>query len=334
MSNRSIVFMFSGQGSHYYQMGRAFFDGNTAFRRILLEMDDTARPLLGRSIVDVLYTDGRRKDEPFDDIRLTSAAIFMVEYALARILMDDGVRPDYLLASSMGTYAAAAIAAALDPAEALKSVIGMATLYGARCRKGGMIAILGPARLHRELTVLRENSDVAAVNFASHFVISTIAERFDEIEAVLVREKIAFQRIAVSWPFHSRWIEHVQEAILEILGRLRFQSPAIPLVCCARSGILEALTPESLWNSVRKPIEFEQTVVALERRGPCCYIDVGPAGTLATMLKHMLPSASASRACQIMSPFGAELRNYRTLTSDRSLSGGLSADPKYRNMHA
>ena len=119
MSRRSVVFMFSGQGSQYYQMGRAFFDENPTFRRILLELDDVATPLLGRSIVDVLYNDGRRKDEPFNKLKLTSAAIFMVEYALAKTLMNDGIHPDCLLASSMGIYAAAAIAAAIDPGEAL-----------------------------------------------------------------------------------------------------------------------------------------------------------------------------------------------------------------------
>jgi len=113
MSERSTVFMFSGQGSQYYQMGRSFFDGNAAFRNTVLQLSDVARPLLGRSIIDVLYNDGRRKDELFDEIKLTSAAIFIVEYALAKVLIDDGVKPDYLLASSMGIYAAAAIAAAV-----------------------------------------------------------------------------------------------------------------------------------------------------------------------------------------------------------------------------
>jgi acyl transferase domain-containing protein len=334
MSNCSVVFMFSGQGSHYYQMGRAFFDGNAAFRRILLQLDEVAKPLLGRSIADVLYNDGRRKDELFDNIQLTSAAIFMVEYALASVLIDDGVKPDYLLASSMGTYAAAAVAAALDPDEALKSVIELASGYEARCRKGGMIAILGSPRLHRDLRALHDNSDIAAVNFASHFVISTTDEHFDEIEAALLHEKVAFQKLAVSWPFHSRWIDHGREATLDVLGKLRYRQPVIPLICCARSGALEALTPESLWNSVRSPIEFERTIAELETRGPWYYVDVGPAGTLATMLKHALPSESDSQAYPILTPFGGELRNYQRLTSERSLLGNSSPDVKQRNLRA
>src|SRR6201994_463576 len=142
MSKRSLVFMFSGQGSQYYQMGRTFYDSNTKFRSILLRLNDVAKPLLGRSIIDVLYDDRRKKDEAFNDIKLTSVAIFIVEYALARTLIDDGVNPDVLLASSMGTYAAAAIAGALDPEAIVGCLVKLATIYETRCRRGGMIAVL------------------------------------------------------------------------------------------------------------------------------------------------------------------------------------------------
>jgi bacillaene synthase trans-acting acyltransferase len=324
MSERSTVLMFSGQGSQYYQMGRRFFDGNVAFRNILLQLSDVAKPLLGRSIIDVLYNDGRRKDELFDEIKLTSAAIFIVEYALARVLIDDGVKPDYLLASSMGIYAAAAIAAAADPREVLESVIKLAAIYETRCRKGGMIAILGNAKLHGEMSVLRANSDVAAVNFDDHFVISTTEEYWDEITAVLLRENFSFQKVAVSYPFHSRWMDDAREAALAVLETLRCRQPMIPLICCAQTSVLETITPASFWNSVRRPIEFQRTIAELERRGPRYYVDAGPAGTLTTLLKYALPSSSCSEMYPVLSPYGNELRNYEKLASERSLLGNPS----------
>lgn len=334
MFSRNIVFMFSGQGSHYYQMGRALFDGSDAFRRILLQLDDVAKPLLNRSIIDVLYKDGRRKDELFDEIQLTSAAIFMVEYALANVLIDHGVKPDYLLASSMGTYAAAAVAAVLDPTDALRSIIEVAKGYEAKCQRGSMIAVLGAPQLHRDLKVLHDNSDIAAVNFASHFVISTTNGHINEIEAALLRENIVFQRIAVSWPFHSRWIDDARQATLEVLGKLRYRQPIIPLICCARSAVLETVSAESCWDSVRNPIEFARTIAELEKRGPSYYVDVGPAGTLATFLKYALPSTSTSQTYSILTPFGGELRNYQRLISERSSPANLPPDEKRQNLRA
>jgi hypothetical protein len=84
---------------------------------------------------------------------------------------------------------------------------------------------------------------------------------------------------------------------------------------------------------VRKPIEFERTIAELEKRGPRYYVDVGPAGTLATFLKYALPSTSASRMYSILSPFGTELKNYDRLTSERGLFGNPFPDAKPWDLH-
>jgi bacillaene synthase trans-acting acyltransferase len=226
----------------------------------------------------------------------------------------------------MGIYAAAAIAAALDPHEALESIIKVAAIYEARCLKGGMIAILGSAKLHSDLSVLRENSEIAAVNFDSHFVISTIDRHLPEIFTALDRQSVAFQKVAVSYPFHSHWIDAARDAALAILGELHYSQPRIPLICCAGSGVLNAIAPESIWTALRRPIEFTRTIAKLEQSGPGEYIDVGPAGTLATFLKYVLPSTSSSRSFSILSPFGTDLKNYARLTTERNLFGGAFAN--------
>jgi malonyl CoA-acyl carrier protein transacylase len=208
----------------------------------------------------------------------------------------------------------------------------MATIYETRCKKGGMITILDNQKLHHGLSALRQHSDIAALNFESHFVISATDEHLGEIEAVLLREKVAFQKVAVSYPFHSRWIDGAREAALEVLGTMQYRQPKIPIICCAETDVLGALAPQTIWSSVRKPIEFERTIVKLEKRGPRCYIDVGPAGTLATFQKYILPSTSASKAYPILSPFGTEMKNYARLTSERGLFENPS-NAQHRNLH-
>jgi bacillaene synthase trans-acting acyltransferase len=319
MPARSLVLMFSGQGSQYYQMGRAFFDGNAKFRSELLRLDAVATRLVGRSMVDILYHDNRKKDEPFEAIQLTSAAIFMIEYALVRTLLDDGFKPNYLLAASLGVYAAAAAADVLDPADALECITRASTVYETRCPKGAMIAILGRPALHRELRALQDYSDVAAVNFDGHFVVSTLEKHVDQITSELDRNGVAFQKIPVSYPFHSRWMDGCADAAQAIFATLTYREPRIPIICCSQTTVVGPISSAAIWNAVRKPIEFQQSIAKLEMHGPCSYVDVGPAGTLATFLKYALPSTSASKAHPILSPFGVELKNYERLTSQREL---------------
>jgi acyl transferase domain-containing protein len=170
--------------------------------------------------------------------------------------------PTTLLALSMG-ICAAAIASVIDPREILETLAKLATIYEARCQKGSMTAVLGNQTLHRDLNALRENSDIAAINFGSHFAISTSDEHLDGMTATLLTENIAFQKVAASYPFHLRWVDGARDTALEILGTLRYRRPTIPLVCCARTGVLETVTPESIWSTVRKPIAFERTITEL-----------------------------------------------------------------------
>ncbi|XOS93736.1 acyltransferase domain-containing protein [Brevibacillus laterosporus] len=53
--NPSIVFMYSGQGSQYYQMGRALFEQNNIFRSYMYELDAKVRELIGVSVRSELY---------------------------------------------------------------------------------------------------------------------------------------------------------------------------------------------------------------------------------------------------------------------------------------
>ena len=316
MSERSIVLMFSGQGSQYYQMGHSFFDANARFRRSLIDLDEIAKPIYGLSIIDVLYDERRIKSDPFKDIKLTSAAIFMVEYALARVLIDDGVKPDYLLASSLGLYAAAAVSGVLEPRDVLGCLANVSAAYETLCPKASMLAILGSPALHRDLAVLREYSDIAGVNFDSHFVISTPDEHVSGICAALRREDITYQEIQTSYAFHSRWIDGAKNAVLEALGALHFRLPKIPIVCCAQANLIETVSPATFWHSVRQPIEFARTIAELEKRGPHDFIDAGPAGTLATFLRYGLPTSSASRTYSTLSPFNLDLKNYQRVISE------------------
>src|SRR5215467_13794723 len=100
--------MFSGQGSQYFQMGKALYENNDTFRYWMGRFDDIVRQFLGKSMIETLYSDLHGKGEPFDRTLLTHPAIFMVEYSLAQILIQAGVIPDIVLGASLGSFAAAA----------------------------------------------------------------------------------------------------------------------------------------------------------------------------------------------------------------------------------
>ena len=59
--NVPTVFMFSGQGSQYHQMGRELFDSDAVFRESMIRLDGLAQRLLGESVIEAIYSAGREE---------------------------------------------------------------------------------------------------------------------------------------------------------------------------------------------------------------------------------------------------------------------------------
>jgi acyl transferase domain-containing protein len=199
--------MFAGQGCQYYQMGRGLYDHLPGFRGQLREMDLMVERLVGRSVIDALYDGRRLPSEPFDEIVLTHAAIFMIEYALARSLIDHGVLPDYTLGVSLGTFAAAAVAGCIDPETALIATVKQAEIVRSRCPPGGMIAVMSGMRSSDDI----DDAVVAGVSSSSHFVLAAREDRLSAVEQQLSAAGAVFQRLPVRFAFHSPWIDEAGE---------------------------------------------------------------------------------------------------------------------------
>ena len=312
------VFMFSGQGSQYHQMGRDLFDNDAMFRESMIRLDGIASELLGESVIDAIYSAGREK--VFDRTLMTHPAIFMVEYALAQCLIRRGLEPDMTLGSSLGSFAAATVAGYLDEETALAIVIKQAVAFEACCAPGSMIAVHGSPRLCEE--VLAERSELAGVNFIDnhglpHFAVSAIDADLPDIEAGLRERNVTHQRLPVSFAYHSRWIDEARtpfESFLRSGFRVRPRATGrLPLACCEQATVLTSLPEDFFWRVVRGSIRFPETLALLERSGPHRYIDVGPSGTLANFVKYGLPANTGSIALPTMTPFGQARKNIAVL---------------------
>lgn len=304
------VFMFSGQGSHYYQMGKQLFEGNAVFREWMIRLDDQVQEISGKRVIDAIYSS--RKSEIFDKTLLTHPAIFMVEYSLAQCLMNEGVKPDLTLGASLGSFAAATVAGYIKVHDALAAVLEQAASLEASCERGGMIAVLADPMLYDE-EFLNERSAMAGVNFGSHFAVSAAQTDLDMIESCLKQRRVTHQRLAVSFAFHSQWIENAQEQFASFMRLISLSKGALPLVCCEQAATLTELPDGFFWRVVRHPIRFQEAVEQVEQGGRHRYIDVGPSGTLATFVKYCIPEASESTAHAILTPFGQDQKNLAAL---------------------
>lgn len=312
MSLNPIVFMFSGQGSQHFQMGRELYDCDDTFREWMLRLDGIAQDASGGSVIEALYSGAHGKGDPFDRTLLTHPAIFMVEFSLAQSLIHAGVRPDMVLGVSLGSFAAAAVAGYIDVKDALTAVTRQAIALEEYCEPGGMIAVLADPALFAE-DFLSGRSELAAVNFSSHFVVSARRAELAAIEADLKAREVGYQRLPVSVPFHSQWMDAAKERFESFMRSVRLKRGRLPLACCDQSTILSDLPDDYFWNVVRRRIRYRETIERLEREGAHRYIDLGPSGTLATFLKYLTPATSRPKSHAILTPFGFDRKNMTAL---------------------
>ncbi|MEU5023759.1 ACP S-malonyltransferase [Streptomyces milbemycinicus] len=311
---RPTVFMFSGQGSQYHWMGQDLYRAEAVFRETLDRLDAVAEAELGASVLGRMYDPGRGPAEPFDDLEFTHPAIVMVQLALADTLAGYGIEPDLLLGASLGEFTACVLAGVVDRDTCLRLLIRQArAARGAP--PGGMLAVLGDERLHRDIPLLRDHIEVAARNYPGHLVLSGADDVLTAAEELLRARDVACHRVPVPYAFHSALMDAGEPAFRTTVAEAELRPPRIPIVSCAAMGAVDRVTADHLWRATRAPIEFAATLTALERSGPYQYVDLGPSGTLHNFVRAGLPAHSRSSSHALLSPLSEDTRALAELRS-------------------
>ncbi len=313
ISNRSlsskalpVVFMFSGQGSQYYHMGGELFKRNDLFQREMRRLDALAIDFLGESMIDRVYDVNRRKGDAFDRLLYSHPALFMQQYALSQVLSDLGVRPDVVLGSSLGEFVAAAVARVISVQDALSAVIQQARDLEEHCPPGGMLAVLHDPQLYEATPLIRENSELAGINFDSHFTVSGTREGLHRISDFLNERGINHLLLPLTRGVHSSLIDPAGPPYTAFLRQISFNPPEIPFVSSCRADLMKAIPPDYFWEVARRPIRFQETIRKLESKGDHIYLDLGPSGTLANFVAYLLDNDSDSVYMPILTPFGKD----------------------------
>ncbi|MBW7982906.1 acyltransferase domain-containing protein [Enterobacillus tribolii] len=310
MDNQPVktIFMYTGQGSQYYHMGAGLYATNPVFRQRMDKLNHMATDLFGFSPLAGLYAPERLKSTPFEDTVLSSLTIFMLERAITDTLIHYDCRPDGVLSLSMGAFAALCASGVSDDETMLVALHRQAQAMERCCAGGIMVAVLAPVTLWQEEDTLRLNSEIAAINGESHFVLSLPRSALAQVEARLTIRKAPFQRMPVSRAYHSRWIEPACQEVLNAFGDVAFRRAKMPVSLCLAAPVSGDISPQIMWNIARGPICLRDAVQRLEREGGYRYLDAGPSGTAATLLKYMLPAARQSAVRSLLSPLKQDER--------------------------
>ncbi|HEY1164511.1 MAG TPA: beta-ketoacyl synthase N-terminal-like domain-containing protein, partial [Chitinophaga sp.] len=281
------VFMFSGGGSQYFKMAEQLYVQDASFKAL---MDEGFQQLAIKTGWDFKKILGYTEDEDVDkelinSIRYMLPALFLVEYAMAKLLMKNGIRPDYMIGHSLGEYVAACISGVLSFEDALQLVIARAHLTDT-VPEGGMV---GVELSEKDVQPYLGNLSIAAINMEDSCVLSGPKEDIRRLIEALTRDDINFTALKISIAAHSSMFDAILDDYRKAVHEVKLNAPQIPFVSNLSGKeitVLEATSPEYWVRHLRHTVNFVKGLGFLLERGPANYIEIGSGGILTSFLKQ------------------------------------------------
>jgi acyl transferase domain-containing protein/acyl carrier protein len=287
--NPPVVFMFSGQGAQYVNMGLEVYRTESTFREEVDRCSEVLKPHLSLDLRDILYPESGTIEEQAQKLQQTSItqpALFVVEYALAKLWMSWGINPAAMVGHSIGEYVAACLSGVFSLEDALLLVATRGRLMQQQ-PAGSMLAVqLSEKDIQR---YLNQRLSLAAVNAPSFCVVSGETEVVKQLESDLEKSHVAFTPLHTSHAFHSEMMEPMLGVFKERVGQLTLSAPKIPFLSNLTGGWMtseEAIDPSYWARHLRHTVRFSDCLQELFKEPNRVLLEVGPGQTLSMLARQ------------------------------------------------
>ncbi|HEX8559984.1 MAG TPA: MupA/Atu3671 family FMN-dependent luciferase-like monooxygenase [Pyrinomonadaceae bacterium] len=285
---RPVVFMFTGQGSQHPGMGRELYETEATFRAEVDACAERLKPVLGLDLRDVLYPPAGQEAQAAEQLRqtfLTQPALFVTEYALAKLWMEWGVRPSAMIGHSIGEYVAACLAGVMSLPDALALVAARGRLMQG-AEPGEMLSVPLPEK--EVLPLLGDQLSLASVNAPGMCVVAGGSEAVGRLEESLKARDVVCRRLQTSHAFHSHMMDPILDSFRAEARRVRLSAPSIPYVSNLTGTWVTAAeaTDADYWvKHLRHTVRFGEGVARLFEEPDSILLEVGPGRTLMSIAR-------------------------------------------------
>ncbi|BAB74345.1 SDR family NAD(P)-dependent oxidoreductase [Anabaena sp. FACHB-709] len=292
----SIAFMFPGQGSHYLNMGKELYETEAIFREQIDHCCELLQHDLGLDLLSILFeTESIPSPQspvpsPQSQTIYAQPALFIIEYALAKLWISWGIQPQAMIGHSLGEYVVATLAGVFSLPDVLKLVALRGRLMQ-QCPTGAMLSVgMSAAKLQPLLT---DNLVIAAYNAPELCVVSGTEAEIVQLETNLNKQGISNRRLQTSHAFHSPLMESMITPFIAAFQKITLQTPKIPFISNVTGTWItaEQATDPHYWvNHLRQPVQFATGIKELLTEPQQILLEVGAGRTLATLAKQQTNS--------------------------------------------
>lgn len=332
----AVAFMFPGQGSQHVNMASELYQTEPTFRAHVDACCELLGPHLGFDLREVIFPPEEESEEAAERLgqtAVTQPALFVIEYALARLWMEWGCIPRMMIGHSLGEYVAACLAGVFTLEEALKLVAVRGRLMQ-QLPGGAMLMVPLPEAEVR--SHLGGQLSLAAVNAPSQCVVSGPFDAVERLEKELTAKGLSAHRLKTSHAFHSAMVEPILESFARHVAQAQPKPPQTPFVSNVTGDWItasEAVDPQYWAKHLRQAVRFADGLQKLLDDSNHLLLEVGPGQVLGSLAKRQ-----AGTNARVLS----SLRHAQAQHSDASLMldalgklwlAGVKVDWKQFNAH-
>ncbi|MDZ5608982.1 SDR family NAD(P)-dependent oxidoreductase [Bacillus pseudomycoides] len=285
----AVIFMFSGQGSQYVNMGKDLYDKEPVFKMEIERCFSIVEEIEGVHFKKILYPENAQDTATAEKLIhqtvYTQIILFSFEYALASLLISRGIKPHYMIGHSLGELTAACLSGVFTLEDALKSVITRGNLMQTM-PEGDMVSVAMSAKnVEKELI---EGIELSAVNSSDLSVVSGSTEKMKTFALGLEKKGITVQYLKTSHAFHSSMMQTASIHFARMLKGMHFREPSIPFLSNVTGTWIEneEVMDSEYWASqIRSKVEFDAGLQTLFNMGEAIFVEVGPGNALCQFVR-------------------------------------------------
>ncbi|MEM9547244.1 MAG: acyltransferase domain-containing protein, partial [Bacteroidota bacterium] len=284
--HHQTVWMFPGQGSQFNHMAADLYEMDMDFKEDMDECFDFVKSNFDIDYRAIVFSDDSEK---LNKTEHTQIALFIVEYCLAKKLLNAGLKPDVLIGHSLGEYVAACIAGCLSLEDALTLVVHRGQLMGAM-PAGAMLLV---QKTEEELTdLLIAGVSICVINSPKSIVVGGSLEHIEQQSRLFDMNQIKYRKLRVSHAYHTPAMQSASEQFEKILEGVTFNDFDAKIVSTFTAQFVDASTlgTGQYWtDQIMQPVRFTNAIeeIANYLQNPI-FIEVGPGTGLSSFLKGTL----------------------------------------------
>ena len=209
--NKGIVWVFSGHGAQWKEMGRDMLQSPVFFQAIT-SVDDIVQAEMGFSAVNALQAGD------FETSERVQVLTYIMQIGLSSVLKNKGIIPQAIIGHSVGEIAASVVSGTLTPEEGALIVCRRALKYRQVAGLGSMVLINKPSSEVEQKLFGREDISVAIDASPSSCVVSGLNQSIRDFAERCRSRNIRTFTVKTDIAFHSPMLQRLADPLVEALS--------------------------------------------------------------------------------------------------------------------